>query len=142
MKTIALALALASAVLAAAPRAHAQNLNRADRRGTLEVAGRVVKAVTTGPALLHGYSDSSGGAIFVTSVSTGTDADCTNALANSGGSAKPLVADRVAYVPVGAGQVACLVTNTQRSFELLWHAFQVDGSETQLAAAKAHTATR
>jgi hypothetical protein len=137
MKTIALALAL----FAIAPRAHAQDLNhRADWRGTVAVTGRAVKALTTGPALLHGYSEFSGGAIFVAPAATGTDADC--AIANCGGSATPLIADRVAYVPVGAGQVACLVTNTQRPFELLWHAFAVDGSETYLASAKARTATR
>ena len=138
MKTIALALAL----FTFAPRAHAQNLNRAGWRGTVEVTGRAVKAVTTGPALLHGYSEFSGGALFVAPAATGTDADCATALANGGGSAKPLVADRVAYVPVGAGQVACLVTNTQRPFEMVWHAFSVDGSETYLASAKAHITTR
>jgi hypothetical protein len=139
MKTIALALAL----FAIAPRAHAQDVNhRTDWRGTVAVTGRAVKAVTTGPALLHGYSEFSGGAIFVAPIATGTDADCATAVANGSRGAKPLVADRVAYVPVGAGQVACLVTNTQRPFELLWHAFQIDGSETYLASAKAHTAAR
>jgi hypothetical protein len=139
MKTIALALALA----AIAPRAHAQNLNQhADRRGTVAVTGRAVKVVTAGPALLHGYSEFSGGAIFVAPVATGTDADCVTALAAGGGHAQPLVADRMAYVSVGAGQVACLVTDTQRPFELLWHAFQVDGPESYLAAAKAHRAVR
>ena len=97
-------------LFAIAPRAHAQNLNRAGWRGTVEVTGRAVKVVTTGPALLHGYSEFSGGAIFVAPVATGTDADCVTALANGDAGAKPLVADRVAYVPVGAGQVACLVT--------------------------------
>ena len=43
----------------------------------------------------------------------------------------------MAYVPVGAGQVACLVTNTRRPFELLWHAFATEGSETLVANSKA-----
>jgi hypothetical protein len=43
----------------------------------------------------------------------------------------------MAYVPVGAGQVACLVTDTQRPFELLWHAFATDGAQTYIASAQA-----
>jgi hypothetical protein len=66
-----------------------------------------------------------------------TDADCAAALANHAVRPAPLVADRMAYVPVGAGQVACLVTDTQHPFELLWHAFATDGAPTYLACAKA-----
>jgi hypothetical protein len=42
----------------------------------------------------------------------------------------------VAQVTVSAGQVACLVTDTRRPFELLWHAFPVTSSDTLLASAK------
>jgi hypothetical protein len=67
----------------------------------------------------------------------GTDADCSAALA-TGGTIRPmpLAADRMAHVTVGAGQVVCLVTDTRRPFELLWHAFPVTGSDTLLASAK------
>ena len=137
MKTIALALALASALITFGPHTSAHAAGGADRRGAVEVAGRAVKAVTTGPALLHGYSGFSGGALFVAPAVAGTDADCSAALANSGNiRPMPLAADRVAYVNVGAGQVACLVTDTRRSFELLWHAFPVASSGTLLASAK------
>ena len=102
----------------------------------MEVKGRAVKAVTTGPALLHGYSGFSGGAIFVAELAAGTDADCTAALANRANSANTqLVADRMAYIQVGTGQVACLVTDTPRNFELLWHAFSEKSQETRLASA-------
>jgi hypothetical protein len=139
MKTIALALAL----FAIAPRAHAQDLtHRADWRGIVNVSGRAAKTVTTGPALLHGYSEFSGGALFVAPAATGTDADCADPRAGGDGSAHQLVADRVEYIPVGAGQVACLVTDTRRPFELLWHAFRVDGLGTHLAAAKPHNVLR
>jgi hypothetical protein len=134
MKTITLVFALAAALFARAPRADA---HRADKRGTIEVTGQAVKTVTAGPALVHGYSVFSGGAIFVAPVVAGTDADCAAALANHGVRPMPLAADRMAYVPVGAGQVACLVTDTQRHFELLWHAFVTKGSETLVADAKA-----
>jgi hypothetical protein len=134
MKTIALAIALASALFVHAPRA---NAHAADKRGAVEVTGRAVTAVTAGPVLVHGYSGYSGGAIFVAPVVAGTDADCAAALANHSVRPTPLVADRMAYVPVGAGQVACLVTDTQRPFELLWHAFATDGAQTYMASAKA-----
>jgi len=112
MRTITFVFALASALLAYAPKADARP---AEKRGTIEVTGRAVRAVTTGPVLLHGYSGFSGGAIFVAPVGAGADADCTAALANNRSARSiPLVADRVAYVPVAAGQVACLVTDTRR----------------------------
>jgi hypothetical protein len=134
MKTIALAIALASALFVHAPRA---NAHAADKRGAVEVTGRAVKAVTAGPALVHGYSAFSGGAIFVAPVVAGDDTDCAAALAN-GDNVHPmaLVADRMAYVPVAAGQVACLITETERPFEFLWHAFATDVAQTYLASAK------
>ena len=136
MKTIALALTLAS-TLTFAPHTSAHAAGGASRRGTVDVTGHTVRAVTTGPALLHGYSGFSGGAIFVAPSVAGTDADCSAALANSGAiRPTPLAADRVAHVTVGAGQVACLVTDTRRPFELLWHAFPVTSSDTLFASAK------
>ena len=134
MKSISLALALASVLFAHAPTAHARP---ADKRGTVAVRGQAIRAVTTGPAVIHGYSAYSGGALVVVSVAAGTDADCASALAARPGlAATTLVADRMAYVQVGVGQTACLVTNTARSFELLWHAFAVEGTETYIASAK------
>jgi hypothetical protein len=134
MKTIALVFSLASALIAAAPEA---NAHAADKRGRVEVTGHAVKAVTVGPVLVHGYSGFSGGAIFVAPAVAGTDADCAAAVAGHAARPTPLVADHMAYVPVGAGQVACLVTDTPRPFELLWHAFATDGAQTYLASAKA-----
>jgi hypothetical protein len=134
MKTIALALSFAAALFVNAPKA---NAHAADKRGTVEVTGHAVKVVTVGPVLVHGYSGYSGGAIFVAPAVAGTDADCAAALANHAARPTPLVADRMAYVPVGAGQVACLVTDTPRPFELLWHAFATDGAQTYIASSKA-----
>jgi hypothetical protein len=142
MKTVSLALALASTLFTFVPAARAQTGAGADRRGAVEVQGHSVKAVTAGPAVVHGYSGFSGGALFVAPVAAGTDADCAAALASPGARPMPLAADRVAYLSVGAGQVACLVTDTQRPFELLWHAFATDGSQTLLASVKARATAR
>jgi len=134
MRTIALALALASALFSYAPKVMARP---AESRGAVEVKGPTVKVVTTGPVLIHAYSGFSGGALFLAPLVAGTVADCSTALANHGnGRPIPLVADRVAYVPVAVGQVACLRTDTGRSFELLWHAFATSESKTRLAQAK------
>ena len=143
MKTVSLALALASTLFTFVPAARAETAAGADRRGAVEVQGHSVKAVTVGPAVVHGYSGFSGGSLFVAPVAAGTDADCAAALANAGARPMPLAADRVAHLSVGAGQVACLVTDTTRPFELLWHAFSTDGSKTLLAsAASPHATTR
>jgi hypothetical protein len=136
MKSITLALTLALALLTHAPKADARP---AERRGTVEVAGHTVKAVTAGPVLLHGYAAFSGGALFVAPRRTGTDADCATALADHDARPVALAADRMAYVPVGAGQVACLVTDARRPFELLWHAFETADHPQQTLLANAKT---
>ena len=141
MKTVSLALALASILFSFVRAARAQTGAGADRRGAVEVQGHSVKAVTVGPAIVHSYSGFSGGALFVARMAAGTDADCATALANPAVQPMPLAADSVAYLSVGVGQVACLVTDTQRPFELLWHAFATDGTQTLLASAKAPRAT-
>ncbi|MEA2700503.1 MAG: hypothetical protein QOI66_4774 [Myxococcales bacterium] len=101
-----------------------------------DFAGAALR-VTMGPALLHGYSGFPGGAIFVAQAVAGTDADCSATLANGADvRSTPLIADRMVQVSVGAGQVACLATDTQRSFELLWHTFAIDSAEPILASAQ------
>jgi hypothetical protein len=141
MKTTCSALLIVSAFAflsaAGAARAFAHPAGTVANRGAMAVKGRTVKAVTMGPEKLHGYSGVPGGAIFVVDAVTGTDADCAAALAKGANLlATPLIADRVAQVSVGAGQVACLATDTQRSFELLWHTFAIDSSETIVASAR------
>jgi len=136
-KIAALALAITALVSTYIPATSAHAAVRTDRRGTVVATGHVVKAVTAGPALVHGYSDIAGGTLFLARAVTGTDADCSAALANhDAGVRTPLVADRVAQVSVGAGQIACLVTDTHRSFELLWHAFSTGTSATVVASSR------
>jgi hypothetical protein len=95
---------------------HAQKPHRTAQTPA-EMTGRYDTSQRSAP---HGYSGFSGGAIFVAQAGADADADCAAALADHRSARPlPLVADRVAYVPVAAGQVACLVTNTPRSFELL-----------------------
>ena len=119
-----LAIALSSALFSLVPDARADVSRATAQRGVVEVTGRTVKVVTVGPAVLHSYSGFAGGAIFIVSARAGTDADCVAALAPpTAARLIPLVPDEVTRVQLGVGDVACLVTETDRSFELLWHVF-------------------
>ena len=119
-----LAIALSFVLLSFVPGARADTAGATAQRGVVEVTGRTAKIVTVGPAMLHSYSGFAGGAIFVVSANAGTDADCAAALVPPA-TAHPitLVPDVVIRVQLGVGEVACLVTETNGSFELLWHAF-------------------
>ena len=89
------------------------------QRGQVSVTGVAVKAVVAGPIAIHAYSGFSGGTVFAARAVTGTDADCKQPL---GGTSRALGADQIVDFQVAAGQVACLETNTDRPFELLWRA--------------------
>ena len=85
----------------------------AARKGQVNVPAAAAKAVVAGPAVVKVYSGFSGAKVFV------ADGDC-GAGANQAGTT--LVADRVETVSVGAGQVACVASTSERTIELLWHA--------------------
>ena len=125
MKTLgSLTIAISSVLFTFVQGSRADTLGVPPQRGVVEITGRAVKAVTVGPATLHTYSGFAGGAIFVAGAVAGTDADCAAALA-SPATPRPttLVPDVVMRIQLGAGEVACLVTDTSGGFELLWHAF-------------------
>jgi len=98
----------------------AKAADSAPTRGQVSVSGSAVKAVVAGPVAIHAYSGFSGGTIFAVRAITGTDADCKAQPVS--GTNTTLRADSVVDFRVGTGQVACLATSTDRSFELLWHA--------------------
>lgn len=109
-------------------------------RGDVIVRGAARKAVVAGPAELHAYSEFRGGAVYVVPAVSGTDEDCVR----TGGGAKAdlvdLPADKVVPLHVGVGQIACLATAREGSFELLWHALPVapdagPGAATAVASA-------
>jgi hypothetical protein len=86
-------------------------------RGAVVTHGPSSKAVAAGPIVMHAYSQFAGGSLYAVRAVTGTDADCANAT----GRPVALPPDRVASFAVGSGEIACLVTTTKGSFELLWH---------------------
>jgi hypothetical protein len=109
-------------LIAFTPFARAEPWSNSDRHGTIVVAQKVVRAIAPGPALLHVYSATSGGTIFVAPFATGGDADCSGSALDAPSQATPLAAEQVLVLNVGPGKVACLATTADRSFELLWHA--------------------
>jgi hypothetical protein len=85
------------------------------------VRGDTARVFAVGPTLVHVYSQDRGGQIFTRTEVSGTDADCAPAPAD-GHFAAPLAADQVDEITVAGGQVACIVSNSSRPYELLWHA--------------------
>jgi hypothetical protein len=122
-KTSLLSVVMGSAALVAStPSAIARPWGTTDRHGAIVVAQRTVRAIATGPTLLHVYSGASGGMIFVAPFATGADGDCSGPVGDTLSRAAPLAADHVLILSVRLGEVACLATTADRSFELLWHA--------------------
>jgi hypothetical protein len=128
---LSLGFAAACTLVISTPFASAQSNDHAGR-GAVEVTGKAVRAVTVGPALVHSYSGFSGGSMFVAPLITGTNADCSAGLKTSS-RVLPLIADRVAVLAVGPKEIACLMTDGPRSFELLWHGFPLTDSRVLVA---------
>lgn len=89
-------------------------------RGAVHLGGPGQKAVVVGPAAIHVYSGFAGGVVYTVPAVAGADEDC-RAPGTAASAPMQLRADRVLPVAVGAGEVACLATDTPRNFELLWH---------------------
>ena len=131
---VSLGIGTAFALVICSPFASAQSSNDVSRRGALEVTGRSARVVTAGPVLMHSYSGFSGGSIFVALLVTGTDADCSSALKTSS-QPSPLIADHISVIEVGPKEIACLTTDSARSYELLWHAFFLTDARVLVAKA-------
>jgi hypothetical protein len=124
IKTFALALSLSFGFAAAA---HA-----GEGRGQVQVPASAAKAVVAGPIAIAAYSEFSGAKLFVVDAVTGTDKDC-QAAARLWDAAAPatgkiqkaslgsaLAGDKVETLSVGAGQIACVASVSDRNIELLW----------------------
>jgi len=106
------------------PCARAEPWGRSDRHGTIVVTQKVVRAIVPGPTLLHVYSATSGGTIFLAPFATGGDGDCSGSVPDAPSQATPLAAEQLLVLSVGPGKVACLATTADRPFELLWHSLR------------------
>jgi hypothetical protein len=92
------------------------------QRGSVVVSGDSVKAFAPGPTVVHAYSMDRGGDVYTAQAITGTDTDCVQARAGNHDRPTPLKIDQRNVLQVGAGQVACLATKSDRPVEMHWHA--------------------
>jgi hypothetical protein len=102
-------------------------------RGTIVSQSPGAQAVVRGPITLHAYAGFTGGEIYAERAATGTNPDCFPPRHEN--AAIPLPADRVISVAVPAGAVACLRTQTDTPYELLWHGVPGINGPAFLAAA-------
>src|SRR5262245_54682028 len=103
----------------------------AARRGQVNVQAAATKAVVAGPAVVKVYSGFSGAKVFVADAASVSDADCVAGAGRTAGTA--LTADRVEFVSVGAGQIACVESTGERPIELLWRAQPASATPTLVA---------
>jgi hypothetical protein len=110
-------------LMACAATGVARHVNDPPLRGIVETEGRSVRALRTGPAVIHAYSAFRGGDLYTVPLIDGTDADCVAQASPNGSPESELVeANRRMTIWVPDGELACLATDTRGSFELLWHA--------------------
>jgi hypothetical protein len=93
--------------------------------GAVVTRDRSVRAIVAGPVSLRAYADVNGGRVFVAT-------DCRQP--DSSSPAQPVPADRRLAVEVPLGRMACLATDTARSFELLWRARPFQGPLSAVSA--------
>jgi len=108
----ALSLLSPALFLACAP-GLAQPRTPAVLRGTISTQAPAVRRIVAGPVSLRAYAGFGRAHLFLAE-------DCRQL--SEASPSQPIVADRRLAVEVPAGQVACLATDSRRSFELLWRA--------------------
>jgi diguanylate cyclase (GGDEF)-like protein len=92
-------------------------------------------ALVAGPVMLHADASTPGWRVYLAHAITGTDLDCaamqdaiTPAVRIQGG-------EKILALEVPTGSIACVVSDGNRSVEILWHALGVrDPGETRFAA--------
>lgn len=114
MKTISMGLLVAFSLVSGCAGSAAVT-----QRGTVMARGESVRAFAAGPSEVHAFSMERGGKVFTATAVSGTDADCAQAATSE---AAAIASDTVSVVKLASGEVACVSTPSQRSYELLWHA--------------------
>jgi hypothetical protein len=121
LSIIAAGLAAASCAGTVAPARPAEIV----RRGVLVARGWSVAPLARGPALVHVYSESAGGTVYIAPAATGRASECTITGPAASVTQAPLEPDRRMTVAIRDGEVVCLYTQARRTVEVLWHAHRV-----------------
>jgi hypothetical protein len=95
------------------------------RRGVLVARGWSVAPLAKGPALVHVYSESAGGTVYIAPAAVGAEHDCTVTGPAAGVVQARLEPDRRMTVAIRDGEVVCLYTQARRTVEVLWHTHRV-----------------
>jgi hypothetical protein len=94
------------------------------RRGVILVRkGWSVSALARGPALVHVYSESAGGLVYIAAAGSDGAEGCDKSGASL--AQAPLEPERRLTVAIRDGEVVCLATQSSRTLEVLWHAHRV-----------------
>lgn len=130
-------------LMACAATGVARHINDPPLRGAVETSGRSFRALRTGPVVIHAYSAFRGGGLYTVPVIDRTDADCA-AQGPPNGPPRPelMEANRRMTIRVAGGELACLATDTQGTFELLWHAHEYAPVDTSAIAAAPNAGQR
>jgi len=101
------------------------------QRGVLIARGWSVAELTKGPALVHVYSQSVGGTVYLTATTPAGTGDCTVQAPATALAEASLEPDKRLTVAVRDGEVVCLRTPARRTIEILWHAHKVPSRSPQ-----------
>jgi hypothetical protein len=101
-----------------------------------------VSELAKGPALVHVYSQSNGGMVYIAPVLPGSEDDCTVRGPTGTLAEAPLEPDKRLTVAIRDGEVVCLQTQARRTVEVLWHAHRVSPIAPEFRLRPAALATR
>jgi hypothetical protein len=122
-RPVFVALALAGASCVTAPvRPRPEEIVR---RGVLLAKGWSVSPLARGPALVHVYSEGSGGLVYIALATPDARQGCGGGGPGVPLAQAPLEPQRRMTVAIRDGEVACLYTQAPRTVEVLWHAHRV-----------------
>jgi len=118
-------LVLASGACATAPAPVAPRPQEIVRRGVLVARGWSVAPLAKGPALVHVYSEGSGGLVYIVPASPEAGEGCSVGSPGGALAQARLEPEKRLTVAIRDGEVVCLYTQAPRAVEVLWHAHRV-----------------
>lgn len=135
--------ALVVPAVACAPRVPRPPPHEIVQRGVLIAARASVSELARGPALVHVYSQSRGGTVYIASARVRDgNGDCPAPEPGLTLAAAPLVPEKRLTVAIREGEVVCLQSQARRPLEILWHAHRVSPASPHFRLRPATLATR
>jgi hypothetical protein len=95
------------------------------QRGVLVARGWSIAPLAKGPALVHVYSEGTGGLVYIAPASSEVGEGCSVGSPGGALAQAPLEPERRLTVAIRDGEVVCLYSQAHRTVEVLWHAHRV-----------------